>query len=173
MSPAPSVRTFAPEEWQTYRDLRLRALAESPDAFGRTLAEEQHRLDTEWAVRLASGTRSPWDLPLLAEMDSQPIGLAWGRFSNQDDPEVASLYQMWVDPAHRRLGAGQMLLERVITWASAANAWYLDLVVTCGTPAMRMYSRAGFELIGERAPIRLGSKLQGQSMRLALRGRAA
>jgi len=32
------VREFLPDEWQTYRALRLRSLAESPDAFGSTLA---------------------------------------------------------------------------------------------------------------------------------------
>ncbi len=39
------VRTFAPHEWPTYKDLRLRALADSPDAFGSTLAAEQGRTD--------------------------------------------------------------------------------------------------------------------------------
>ena len=40
MTDAPTIRTFSPGEWRAYRDLRLRALTDSPDAFGRTLAEE-------------------------------------------------------------------------------------------------------------------------------------
>lgn len=108
-----SIRTFASHEWRTYRDLRLRALADSPDAFGRTLAQEEGRPDTEWSSRLASGVESRLDLPLLAVVDSEPIGLAWGRIESSN-LDVANLYQMWVAPNYRGLGAGQMLLKAVI-----------------------------------------------------------
>ena len=172
MNHALKIRTFAPHEWGTYRDLRLRALADSPDAFGRTLAEEQDRSDAEWSNRLATGANSSWNLPLVAEVDGEPIGLAWGRL-DESKPDVANLYQMWVAPSHRRLGAGQMLLEAVIAWARAMNASYLDLGVTCGdSPAMRLYTRAGFEPVGEPQRFRLGSELLGQPMRLKLSGEA-
>ena len=68
----PHIRTFAQHEWAVYKDLRLRALADSPDAFGSTLAKEQNRSDAEWASRLAAGVNS-WDLPLVAEVDGKPI----------------------------------------------------------------------------------------------------
>src|SRR6266851_4510750 len=51
----PKIRPFAQHEWSTYKDLRLAALTESPDAFGSTFAKEVQRSDTEWASRLASG----------------------------------------------------------------------------------------------------------------------
>jgi ribosomal protein S18 acetylase RimI-like enzyme len=77
---------------------------------------------------------------------------------------------MWVAPDHRAMGAGQMLLEAVIAWARATNASYLALVVTCGNgPAMRLYARAGFQPVGEPEPVRPGSELLAQAMRLALR----
>ena len=165
----PSIRTFAPYEWPAYRDLRLRALTDSPDAFERTLAQENGRWDTEWSSRLASGVESPWDLPLLAEIGGEPIGLAWGRIESSN-LDVANLYQMWVAPNYRGLGAGQMLLESVMAWARAANVCYLALSVTCGdSPAMRLYLRAGFKPVGEPEPLRPGSELLAQPMRLALR----
>ncbi|MDQ3397806.1 MAG: GNAT family N-acetyltransferase [Deinococcota bacterium] len=109
----------------------------------------------------------------MAEVDGEPIGLAWGRIE-ESNPEVANLYQMWVAPSHRRLGAGQMLLEAVIAWAKARDACYLDLGVTCGDSlARRLYARAGFEPVGEPQPLRLGSELMGQPMRLKLRSSAA
>lgn len=165
----PSIRTFTPHEWSIYRDLRLRALADSPDAFGRTLDEEKGRPDTEWSSRLASGVESRWDLPLLAEVSSEPIGLAWGRIESSN-LDVANLYQMWVAPNYRGFGAGQMLLEVVIAWARAANVCYLALGVTCGdSSAMRLYLRAGFKPVGGPEPLRPGSELLAQPMRLALR----
>ena len=163
------VRPFAPHEWTTYKDLRLRALADSPDAFGSTLAAEQDRSDAVWSSRLASGAGSGLDLPLMAEVDGKPVGLAWARI-DRDDPGLAYLYQMWVAPDHRRLGLGQMLLDGVVAWAKAKNASYLDLGVTDrDSPAMRLYRRAGFVPVGQPEPLRPGSDLLGLSMRLDLR----
>lgn len=165
----PTVRKFAPQEWPTYRELRLRSLADSPDAFGRTLAEEGTRPDDEWAERLRSGCESGTDLPLLAEVDSLPVGLAWGRFSNPANRRQASLFQMWVDPRFRRRGVGRTLLDAVIGWARDSGADYLMLGVTCDTPAMRMYEKRGFTPVGERNVLRQGSPLFGQPMQLRLR----
>ena len=165
----PVIRSFLSHEWRTYRDLRLRALADSPDAFGGTFVQEKTRPDTEWSTRLASGVASHQDLPLLAELGTESIGLAWGRIESSN-PDVANLYQMWVAPNYRGLGAGQMLMESVIAWASAANMCSLALNVTCGdSPARRLYVRAGFQAVGEPEPLRPGSELLAQPMRLALR----
>ncbi|HEX5019283.1 MAG TPA: GNAT family N-acetyltransferase, partial [Candidatus Binatia bacterium] len=109
------------------------------------------------------------DLPLVAEVGREPIGLAWGRIEISS-LDVAHLYQMWVAPSYRRLGVGRMLLEAVIAWAKAANACYLALGVTCGdSPAMRLYVRAGFQPLGDPEPLRPGSELLAQPMRLTLR----
>jgi GNAT superfamily N-acetyltransferase len=172
MTDAPAVRVLSADEWRLYRDLRLRALADSPDAFGSTLAEESGRLGTEWARRLASSADSRVNLPMVAEVRGEPIGLAWGRIDTSA-PDVAMLYQMWVAPTHRGVGAGRMLLEAVIAWARVRNTSSLDLGVTCGdSPARRLYERAGFKPMGEPQPLRPGSKLLAQWMRLALRGAA-
>jgi hypothetical protein len=53
MTVVPKIRTFAENEWAIYKDLRLTALTESPDAFGSTLARELERSDADWASRLA------------------------------------------------------------------------------------------------------------------------
>ena len=168
----PIVRQFSAGEWHTYRELRLRSLAKSPDAFGRTLAEEAVRSDVEWAERLASGCQSETDLPLVAEVDGRPIGLAWGRFPDSSERDRVYLFQMWVDPDFRCLGAGSALLEAVAKWAADLGALYLVLGVTCETPAMRLYEKLGFEPVGEPTPLRPGSSLLGQRMQLRLRGRA-
>ena len=169
MVSTPVIRSFAFYEWRNYKNLRLRALGDSPDAFGRTLDQEKDRSDAEWSSRLALGVASHGDLPLLAEVGREPIGLAWGRIETFN-PDVANLYQMWIAPSYRRLGAGKMLLESVIAWAAAVNVCYLALIVTCGdSPAMRLYVRAGFTPVGEPEPLRPGSELLAQAMRLALR----
>ena len=171
MADVPSIRTFAADEWRLYRDLRLRALADSPDAFGSTLVEEGGRPDDEWARRLASSADMRVNLPLVAEMHGQLVGLAWGRIDTSK-PDVAAFTQMWVAPPHRGSGVGQKLLEAVIAWARARNAASLDLGVTCGdSPARGLYERAGFKPMGEPQLLRPGSTLLAQPMRLALKHR--
>ena len=163
-----TVHPFAAEAWALYQDLRLRALADAPEAFGSTLAHEQNRSDADWSARLAAGVASGWDLPLLAEVDGQPAGLAWGNF-DASDRNVAHLYQMWVAPGQRGHGVGQKLLETVIDWARAKHAAYLELGVTVrDSPAMRLYQRAGFQIAGLPEPLRPGAQEMAVRMRLIL-----
>jgi ribosomal protein S18 acetylase RimI-like enzyme len=163
-----TVRRFAPDEWRLYRDLRLHALRESPDAFGSTHAHEAQRSDREWELRLSQGLRSPWNLPLVAEANAEPCGLAWVRIE-EDAPAIAHLYQMWVAPEQRRQGSGRALLDAAVAWARVAGALTLALNVTSGNnDAVRLYERVGFIPTGERQPLRPGSTLQSQAMHLSL-----
>ena len=171
VSALPSVRPFVRDEWQTYRALRLRSLIDSPGSFGSTLEHEQRKSDRHWSERLGSGTVSDLDCPLIAEAASAPVGLAWGRI-HASDPHTAYVYQMWVDPGSRDLGLGRMLLEALVAWATAASAREVRLGVTVGNDAAtRLYTRAGFLPVGQPEPLRPGSHLRSQSMRLDLGAR--
>jgi GNAT superfamily N-acetyltransferase len=82
---------------------------------------------------------------------------------------VAHLYQVWVAPEHRGRGAARGLLAAAAAWARAAGAHTLALDVTCGdTPAMRLYTRAGCRPAGAPQPLRPGSALRVQPLRLPL-----
>ena len=162
------VRKFAPGEWRLYRDLRLLALRDSPDAFGSTYEYEAQRSDDEWAARLARGVHSSRDLPLVAEVNAEPCGLAWVRIEEKA-PTVAHLYQMWVASTRRRQGAGRALLDAAVAWAQTAGAHTLILNVTVGNhEAVRLYERAGFMPVGDFEPLRPGSSLRSQTMQLSM-----
>jgi GNAT superfamily N-acetyltransferase len=96
------------------------------------------RSDAEWSSRMAARASTGWDLPLVAEVDGAPIGLAWGRIESSN-PDVANVYSVWVDPRYRKQGAGKMLMEAIIEWAQSMNARYLELGV-----AMRIARPCGF-----------------------------
>ena len=169
----PNVRKLAPAEWRTYRDLRLRALADSPDAFGSTLAIEQGRSAEDWASRLTQGATSGLDLPLIAEVDHAAAGLTWARVDPLDR-SIVNVYQMWVAPEFRGQGAGRILLRAAVDWARSLDATSVQLGVTCGdTPAMRLYAREGFTPFGPPGSLRPGSPVVGQPMRLQLKEGAA
>jgi len=163
-----SVRRLAADAWRAYRDVRLRALGDAPDAFGSTLEAERQRPDAHWAERLAAGAASAWDCPLVAQAGDALVGLVWGTIDPRE-PATAHVIQMWVAPESRGLGCGAMLLDAVVAWAREAGARRVLLRVTRGdTPAVRLYARAGFVPDGEPEPLRPGSAVLAQLMRLEL-----
>jgi ribosomal protein S18 acetylase RimI-like enzyme len=169
MTLEPSIRKFLASEWRQYRELRLRALADSPDAFGSTYAAEAARDDAAWMERLAWGVHSDDNHPVVAEVQTNFVGLAWGRIQHPDD-DAAHLFQMWVDPAHRRFGIGEKLLHAVIEWSKTRGVRHLVLGVTiANSAAMRLYLRAGFQPVGAAQELRPGSSVPSQEMRLGLR----
>ena len=165
----PSVRRFQPYEWQLYRDLRLAALRDAPDAFGSTLAREESFPEQEWIARLAAGTASPLNHPIVAEDDSgRAVGLGWVRIEPADT-SAATLYQVWIHPDARRKQIGVALLASAVRWAQEAGARTMELHVALGPEsAIAFYRRAGFVESGACSPLRPGSERLQQPMRLLL-----
>jgi len=163
-----TVRRFLAHEWRKYRELRLRALKDAPDSFGSTYEHEVARSDHDWESRLSEGATSSAELPLVALVDDISVGLAWGRVDDRDS-SVAHLFQVWVAPEARELGVGRLLLETAIAWAKEQGMRELQLDVTASHPAApRLYRRAGFVEAGEPEPVRPGSAMLCQPMRLVL-----
>lgn len=159
------IRQFRANEWRLYRRLRLRALADAPDAFGSTYEAAAARPEQVWKSRLAE-LDGHLDAALLAEVDGAPAGLAWGRIE-PDAQHTATVYQMWVAPEHRRSGAGRRLLDTVVAWAAGRGVTSVCLDVTIGNePAERLYEAAGFRVCGPPAPLRPDSPLMERPMRL-------
>ena len=168
MTQSTTVRSFSPAEWPTYKALRLRALEESPNAFGSTLALELERTDTAWCERLENAASSGRDCAFLAEFEGTPSGLVWVK-ADPNDPSTVHILQMWVAPNARGRGVGDTLLKAAIHWAMQYGASHVKLGATCGnTPAIRLYQRAGFVELGATEPIRPGSTVLAQNMVLAL-----
>ena len=164
----PTVRPFAADEWPLYRDLRLRALRDSPDAYGSILDLEAALSDEEWTERLGRGVHSASELPIMAECDGTPCGLAWVRLDD-NAPDAAHLYQMWVAADQRRQGVGRALVDAAAAWARVMGARQLELDVTSNNEAaIRLYEGAGFVTYGERRALRPGSALEAQGMRRML-----
>ncbi len=148
----PAIRTLHPDDWPIYRDLRLRALADAPQAFCSTHAEESQRTDDIWAARLAAPAFGDYQQgwPIAAEVDGMPVGLAWVKLEG----DHASVYQVWVAPEARGRGVGAALLDAAIGWARARKASEVRLDVTSGDgAAARLYRRLGFVDTGTPVPM--------------------
>lgn len=159
------VHAIQPTDWALYKAMRLRALADSPEAFCSTLAEEALRTDASWQGRLVLAAASGNDFPMFADDAGTAVGMAWVKV----DGTTASLYQMWVAPEARGRGAARRIIETGVAWAKSVGASALTLGVTAGdTPAVRLYQRMGFVAVGALEPMRNHPGLQMQNMELGL-----
>ncbi|KFI07388.1 GNAT family N-acetyltransferase [Massilia sp. BSC265] len=162
------VRRLQPQEWQSYRAIRLRALADAPDAFGSTLAREEALPEDTWAARVAKSAVSGIDCALVAEQGGLLAGLLWAKVDAQDAARV-NLFQMWVAPESRGCGVAAALLDEALGWARARGTRVVHLGVNnANAGALRLYERAGFRPIGVPYLMREGAPHMEQEMRLDL-----
>ncbi|HLK01443.1 MAG TPA: GNAT family N-acetyltransferase [Streptosporangiaceae bacterium] len=143
------VRNVTPDDWALLRDIRLRALRDSPDAFGTTYVEAVGYDDQVWRTRASGGSMF---FACLDGRPDQPVGLAGGYL---EQPGEVHLISMWVAPEARGQAAGEALVEAVASWAFATHhADCLHLWVTeANKPAVRLYERIGFRATGARQPL--------------------
>ena len=164
------IRILTPEDWGLYKTARLKSLRDSPDSFGSTYDQEAALSDSEWQSRLNLKLRALAALPLVAEMDGQAVGLAWGLI-HEPDLEIARIYQMWVSPALR--GKAKTLLREIKAWALGKGCDLIALAVTTSNEAaVSLYSSSGFVATGQLEELRAGSALMVQPMVMELHSAA-
>jgi ribosomal protein S18 acetylase RimI-like enzyme len=131
----PTVRLLTPEDWQTYREIRLAMLWESPGAFGSRYADAVRFDEDTWRGRLTSCDHH------LAEVDGRAVGAA-GLYVEDG---VADLIGMWVRPQARGRSVGALLVQAVLDRAAVLGCDRVRLEVVDGNvPARRLYERMGF-----------------------------
>lgn len=137
------LRALALDDWVLWRELRLRALAEAPYAFGSTLAEWTGSGDTEerWRNRLSSVP-----LNLVVSLNGEPVGMASATSPVDDEIEVIS---MWVAPEARGRAVGAALIEAIVVWALEQRVSRVALDVReTNVSAINLYKRPGFVDVG-------------------------
>ena len=136
-----SIRRAALGDEPILRDLRLQAMADSPDAFGSTYERELARTTLDWQKWLSPGATFILGQP-------EPAGLVAGQH-DPIDPDVVHLMAMWVHPSIRGSGSGDQLVAAVIAWAQTERARVVRLcVIKTNARAQRFYERNGFRPTG-------------------------
>ena len=149
------VRRIHADEGLQLRDVRLRALADAPEAFIVTLAEAQAWPAAAWHELAAHGAAGAAQAIFIA-VDGNNDGEHWlGMVSaslEADDAQTANLVEMWISPAARRRGVGQALVDVVVAWAQERRVHRLQLWVNqANTDAVALYRRLGFRATGRTA----------------------
>ena len=151
---ATDLRRLALEDAALYRDIRLEALANSPDAFASTVEMERERPLDWFATRLADS------YVLGAFSGSLLAGIA--GFYVQPGPKHAHkgiLWGMYVRPDFRSAGIGRVLVEAIVDHARLHVELLQLFVVSDNLPARRLYQSLGFVEYGIE---RHATKYRGQ-----------
>ena len=129
-------------EGQRLRAIRLRALADAPEAFASTLADAEARDSAAWEAQIEALPTFVW-----REGDAD-VGMV--RAAPHDgDADAGYLISMWVAPEARGRGVGAALVREVVAWAREGGLRRLYLDVGAGNAsARRLYGRRGFVATG-------------------------
>lgn len=152
-----TVRTLQEADWQLYRDIRLAALRESPEAFVATLEEESEFDEDAWRARLKRSRR------LLAERDDEALGVVSLGEASDAKARAGELFGLWVSPAARGSGVAWRLVQAGAEQAKAdGRAHLIYWVGTDNGRAVAFASSFGFRPADSRRPMRVASEEDGE-----------
>jgi GNAT superfamily N-acetyltransferase len=148
-----TIDQLVPDEWESLRAVRLRALEESPLAFASSLERELAFDELTWRTRCVTSAQ------FVARADGGIFGLAAAFEVRPGDAAAFGrpgwhLLSMWVAPEYRRTGLGRALVERVVGYARDQGATSIALwAADDNLGAIRFYESLGFSPTGGRQPM--------------------
>jgi GNAT superfamily N-acetyltransferase len=138
-----SVEVLAADDWNTLRDVRLRALEDSPAAYVSSSGAEASWSETDWRRCFVDAR---W---VVARTGGRIIGLARSARVRGRPADERHLESVWVEPGHRRTGVMRALMRFLTDLEPGVREW-LVWVLNDNAEAREVYRRLGFEPTGER-----------------------
>lgn len=125
-------------DWERLRELRLRAVTDSPKAFSDSVLEIKSKPKEFWIEGISRGH------VFVAKFDDEWVGMAVFIKDSNGEWSVKSL---WVDPKHRGKGIGGEFIKTIIETArkDELNGIRLD-VNTESEEIINFYKSFGFEI---------------------------
>lgn len=147
--PSYEIRRLGGDDWEVWREVRLRSLVDAPEAFGSKLVDWQGTNDSEdrWRSRFDNvAFNAVASFEGKPQGDRRVVGTVGGMHRS---PGTVELVSMWVAPDVRGTGVGDALVEAVCRWARDESASRVLLAVRRGNErATSLYERSGFVLVG-------------------------
>jgi RimJ/RimL family protein N-acetyltransferase len=161
------IRRLVEADAESYRRLRLRALRESPEAFGSSYEETVQEPLTAMARRISPNATAP-DNFALGAFDPGLIGMVgFSRESRLKTRHKGAVWGMYVVREAQGRGVGRALLQTVIAEAQRIEGLeQIGLyVVSSNQAACHLYRSCGFELYGvERSALKIGEQYHDEDL---------
>src|SRR5690606_11234690 len=145
-----NIRLLNDSDAELYREVRLRALKNDPDAFGSTYEQEETRPLGQTIERIRH-TKDQFTLGCFVDSNTLVGIVNFLRENRTKTAHKGNIYGMYVEPHSRGRGVGKALLlaliERAIKECEGLEQIHLT-VVSNNKPATRLYASLGFEVYG-------------------------
>jgi ribosomal protein S18 acetylase RimI-like enzyme len=149
MSTTPEIqfRPLRHDEWEAFQTLRLRSIADMPEAIYPTHAEESSRSPEQVRARI---TETPHQVVFGAYQAGELIGIAGlRREALEQVAHKGVLWGVFVHPDWRQGGIARRLLQALFAYARRAGVRQIHLNVNADNPrAAGLYRSMGFEVYG-------------------------
>lgn len=157
-----SIKAVTSENWQSLKELRLKAVADSPEAFGDSIETVSSKSDEYWKDGIANSN------VFVTEENGVWIGMIVFK---QDDDGVWAVKSLWVDPNYRNQGIGKLIMQKAINAAKSTGVKLIELGVNVESkPAINLYESLGFVIVRKIDDKKMGDGSIGSlyTMRLSL-----
>ncbi len=145
MNSSLKVELLAPNQWQRLREIRLKSLKDSPEAFGGNHETESKMEQGEWEAKFTS-----LDF-LIVSSDQSDIAIMSVEVLNGDHGATCWIGGCWSDPRYRGRGALRALFNFLDGHADIKNWQRQGLGVWADNDdAIAAYKAIGFSEAGER-----------------------
>jgi ribosomal protein S18 acetylase RimI-like enzyme len=158
--PTVEIVRLAPDDWPAYREIRLRALAEDPQAFGESYANAAALPDARWRRRLEEAQAGASRVLIFARRGERLVGVIAAvpyptggdaQPPATDDTREARIISVFVAPEERGRGTGARLMETILHDLMVTGRFdRVSLTVNrAQQAAVGLYCRFGFQVVGE------------------------
>ena len=134
-------KKVSPDDWEKFRDIRLKGLQTDPQAFGGTFESESAEDESYWKDRFSNPERCFY----AAEEGNAYIATAGSKKIAEDNWMIMAVYTLL---EFRGKNISQELINRVIDEAKNSGAKKVSLMVNLQQEAaINLYKKMGFEII--------------------------
>ncbi|MFJ3395146.1 GNAT family N-acetyltransferase [Leifsonia aquatica] len=150
------VRRLREEDWESFRDLRMEMLQDTPIAYTETYESALDLPEAEWRFRARRGA-SESCCALIAFDESAPTIFLATMTVFEDSSGSFQVVGVYASPSTRGSGLAKLMLGRLVDWARNRGAGgQLSLLVhEKNSRAFNFYLKAGFAPSGQASPYTL------------------
>jgi len=146
------IRKLDVSEFEKFRDLRIKALLDSPTAFSQFYEKYDDETDAKWRKWLEASVTEEKSVMLFALEEDNAVGMAGAIFDdNPKTMHVAELFGVFVDKDYRSKGISSTLMQSLFDkLIERGGITKIKLAVNNEQKAaINLYSKFGFKKVGQ------------------------